>query len=343
MSSGPCISVILPNFNHGKFVGAALRALLSQSPAPAEIIVIDDASTDDSIEVIRAIAATNPSIRVLENATNLGVIGSQKRGLEIATGDFIYLAAADDWVMPGFFALALRMLETYPHAGLFCGDTILVDGENGRLRGYRPAVKPFYRAGAANGEQTLALLRHSDNWILTGATVIRRQALDSAGGLDESCDTFADGFAVRKIALMRGFCYAPRLVAGWRIFSDSASRQTAFDSIRAAHMLHTIPEKIASDPVFPPWYARAFRSRWRFAVSRLAVEATPINYAVLDAMAVESSLDARVLKRIRALLARAAWLERQVTLAWLALRLRPYPLSRLIASRLSRWRGVAGA
>ena len=107
--------------------------------------------------------------------------------------------------------------------------------------------------------------------------------------------------------------------------------------------MHTIPEKIASDPVFPPWYARAFRGRWRFAVSRLAVEATPINYQVLDAMAAESSLDARVLKRIRALLARTAWLERHVTLAWLAVRLRPYPLSRLLASHLSRWRGVAAA
>src|SRR5262245_42051285 len=103
MNGGPSISVILPNFNHGKFVGAALRALLSQSRAPAEIIFIDDASTDDSLSVIREIAATNPCIRVIENATNLGVVRSQQRGLEIATGDFIYLAAADDWVMPGFF------------------------------------------------------------------------------------------------------------------------------------------------------------------------------------------------------------------------------------------------
>src|SRR4029450_4658824 len=71
------------------------------------------------------------------------------RGIALASGDYVSFPAADDWVMPGFFALALEMLDRYPQAGLFCGDTILVEGESDRCRGYRPVVKPFYRAGAA--------------------------------------------------------------------------------------------------------------------------------------------------------------------------------------------------
>jgi glycosyltransferase involved in cell wall biosynthesis len=334
----PRISVILPNFNHEKFVGAALRALLSQSPAPAEIIVIDDASTDDSLTVIRAIAATSPSVRVVENATNLGTIRSQQRGLALASGDYVYFAAADDWVMPGFFALALEMLDRYPQAGLFCGDTILVEGESDRCRGYRPVVKPFYRAGAAQAQEARAMLRRFDNWMLTGSTILRREAIDRAGGLDETCDTFADGFLLRKIALADGFCYAPRLVAAWRIFAGGASRRTALDLVKATAILRAIPAKIASDPAFPPWYARLFCRRWRFAVARLAAESRPINYRVLDAMAGGSSLDVGALRLIRALFAPVAALERTATLAWLALRLRPYPLSGLLATRLSRWR-----
>src|SRR5580704_11116787 len=97
MTSVPGISVVLPNFNHGAFVGEALRALLSQSLEPDEIIVVDDASTDNSRSVIEGITAKNPTVRLLVNPQNVGVIRALNRGLELASGCYIYLAAADDW------------------------------------------------------------------------------------------------------------------------------------------------------------------------------------------------------------------------------------------------------
>src|SRR5215472_17277837 len=100
MDNTPSISVVLPNFNHGRSVGMALQALLAQSTAPREIIVVDDASTDDGPAVVRQIAVAHPCIRLVVIATNQGVIRALKRGLEFASGDYIYLAAADDWTMP---------------------------------------------------------------------------------------------------------------------------------------------------------------------------------------------------------------------------------------------------
>jgi hypothetical protein len=276
----------------------------------------------------------------LLNPRNIGTIPTEKRGLELVSGRYVYLAAADDWVMPGFFALALRMLEMNPHTGLFCGDTVLVEGESGRRRGYRPVVRPFYRPRAAGPEEARRLLRRFDNWILTGGTILRRDALEAAGGLDESCGSFADGYLLRKIAVTRGFCYAPQLVAGWRIFSSSVSRQTALDVEKAREILCTIPAKVAGDAAFPPWYASLFRRRWQFAAARLAAQATPINDAVLDSMIVDSPFDMAALKLVRRALGWFPWLERIAILALLAVRVRPYPLSGLIGSALSRWWGV---
>jgi glycosyltransferase involved in cell wall biosynthesis len=68
------LSVVLPNYNHAKLIGRALEALLAQGRAADEIIVIDDGSTDDSVSVIDRFAAGAPSIRVLQNANNTGVI-----------------------------------------------------------------------------------------------------------------------------------------------------------------------------------------------------------------------------------------------------------------------------
>ncbi len=58
------LSVILPNFNHGALIARALSALLSQEPPPMEIIVIDDGSTDDSLTIIRQLAAESPMVRL---------------------------------------------------------------------------------------------------------------------------------------------------------------------------------------------------------------------------------------------------------------------------------------
>jgi glycosyltransferase involved in cell wall biosynthesis len=97
----PTLSVVLPNYNHAKFVGRALAALLGQEHAADEIIVIDDGSTDDSVAVIERIAAAAPTIRLLRNPSNIGVIPTLQRGLEAAHGTYIYFAASDDWVFPG--------------------------------------------------------------------------------------------------------------------------------------------------------------------------------------------------------------------------------------------------
>lgn len=331
------ISVVLPNLNHGMFLGRALEALLSQSVAPVEIIVIDDASTDDSLLIIKQIAARHPSIKLLENSRTLGVINSLKRGLELARGTCVYFAAADDWVIPGFFALAKRMLGQHSNAGLFCGDAVLIDGERNRICGHRPIVQPFYHADVATSEDASRLLRYMDNWMLTGSTIIRRDALIFAGGLDETLGSFADGYLLRKVALQRGFCYAPKIVAAWRIFSTSVSSRTSLDPAKAVEFLATIPPRIASDPVFPPWYAKTFSNRWKFSVARAATVASPPNYAMVDLILAGSKLDMKMLKVIRLSLVYSPAIERLAALTWLSIRLRPYPLWRLVATKLSRW------
>jgi hypothetical protein len=204
-------------------------------------------------------------------------------------------------------------------------------------------VRPFYRAGAADADGTRRMLRRLDNWILTGSTIFRRTAFEEAGGLDEANGSFADGYLARKIAVMRGFCYAPQVVATWRVFAGGVSRQTALNPASAVDVLERIPARLARDPAFPGWYGPLFRKRWRFAVSRLATESSPINYPLMDSVAKGSSLDMWALSTLRRTFAGLPALERLATLAWLSIRLRPYRLSSLILTKMSRLFGDAGA
>src|SRR5271170_6159645 len=157
MTTPATLSVVLPNYNHGKLIGRALRALLAQERAPDEIIVIDDGSTDDSLGVIRQFAAAAPAIKILVNPTNIGVIPTLERGLQAARGRYVYFAASDDWVLPGFFACALQRLEADPEIGLFCGEAMLLEAGADQPFAVRPAVRPAMRATRISAERVRQL------------------------------------------------------------------------------------------------------------------------------------------------------------------------------------------
>jgi glycosyltransferase involved in cell wall biosynthesis len=332
MSVAATLSVVLPNYNHAKLIGRALGALLAQERAPDEIIVIDDASTDDSVRVIEQFAANVPSINVLLNPHNVGVNPTLERGLRAARGKYVYFAAADDFVLPGFFELALRRLEADADVGLFCGEAVLVDGRDNRPFAVRPAVRPRMRAGRVDAERVRQLLRSTDNWILTGSTIFRRECVIWAGGLDDRLGSFADGLLGRKVALKFGFFFEPRVVATWVIFADSHSRRTALDLRQTKYFLDAVPALIAADSGFPEWYPDVFRDRWRFATCRLGLQANPIDRDLILAMGARSAGERAELEKIMALPGKLA---RLVILARLWYRLRPMTLTALLRTTLA--------
>jgi glycosyltransferase involved in cell wall biosynthesis len=324
----------LPNYNHGHCIARALRALVEQDHPPNEIIVVDDASTDGSLANIRQFGPSTVPIRLLINERNVGVASSLQRGLQASEARYVYFAAADDWVLPAFFSLALKMLAEHPYAGLFCADAILLDAETNDFYGYRPAVRPLYRPGGMTREQTAHLLRTTDNWILTGSTVFVRDAVLTEGGFDASLGSFTDGFLARKVALSRGFCYAPTVVAAWCVSKDSVSRKTAIDADKARSILEAVPKRIASDPAFPAWYAEKFERRWRFATLRLALEDAVPDRAFLEQMGVRSAADRVALGALSGLPGRRV--RQLIALGWFWLRWRPYRLRDLLGTALSR-------
>lgn len=328
------LSVVLPTYNHALYLPRALDALLAQDFTPAEIIVVNDASTDETADIVSRYQARSSIIRSIVHERNRGVIAALNSGLAQASGELIYFGAADDHVLPEFFSRAVRMLAAHPTAGLFCGDAVLVDGESGRLYGLRPAARPLYHPGALSAEQTRHLLARIDNWVVTSSAVFRRDAIEQAGGLDAALGSFADGYMARKIMLQRGFCYSPEICARWSVFRTSLSRERALQPATAAESLEMLPSHMASDPVFPSWYAEKFRRRWRFATARLALDASPIDRELLLRMGATSRLDRTVLGLLAGLPIRP--LARLLILGWLWFRLRPYALTSLLGTQISR-------
>lgn len=109
------ISAVIPNYNHAEFLEQRLESVLRQTLRPDEVIVLDDASTDTSREVIERYRASHPNlIRVIYNETNSGSVFAQwRKGVEAATGDLVWLCESDDFAEIDFLeSLAPEFADT---------------------------------------------------------------------------------------------------------------------------------------------------------------------------------------------------------------------------------------
>jgi glycosyltransferase involved in cell wall biosynthesis len=97
------VSVIVPNYRHARFLEDRLRSIFDQTYRPHEIFFLDDASPDDSVDVARRLAAAAPvPMRILVNEQNAGTFRQWIKGLELVTGDLVWIAEADDAAHPEF-------------------------------------------------------------------------------------------------------------------------------------------------------------------------------------------------------------------------------------------------
>jgi glycosyltransferase involved in cell wall biosynthesis len=333
-STDRLLTVVLPNFNHGRYLTRAMAAILGQSRPPDELIVIDDASTDNSRDVILSHQARYPALIALFNERNVGALRTLQRGLEAARSRYIYFAAADDEILPGFFENALAALETAPSLGLFCGETVLVDGDSNRCIGFRPIVRPSRKPGPILPSHVAALLARADNFIHTGSTVFKTRSALAKGGFAIETGSFSDGLLARQIALTEGMWFAPTLVSRWFVHSSGFSRSTALDQERAVEALTSVPRWIGANPDFPPWYPCFFQRRWRFASARLALETVPLDRKLIAAMIPDTRVNQWILKLLDPLLDHR--LGRAALLAWLTFYLKPFQLRAVVLTAIDR-------
>lgn len=174
----PLVSVVLPVYNGEKYLRESLDSLLNQTYTRVEIIVIDDASTDDSAYIISSYGECVQSHR---NQENLGIYGSMNAGILLATGEYIAIYHADDIYEPNIIELEVKFLDTYSEAGIvFCMD-IFVDEqgkEYDRLR-----LQPEVQGGRPLNYQTVlnALLLYRNRFIRCPSCMARSVVYNDVG------------------------------------------------------------------------------------------------------------------------------------------------------------------
>ncbi|MBC8232330.1 glycosyltransferase [bacterium] len=267
MSQQPTLSVVFPNYNHARFLPESLGAILAQSYRPAEIIIIDDASKDNSVEVIEGFACQEPRLRLIRNKRNMGVEYNINRLIEMASGDYIFLSAADDKVLPGFFEKSMKLLAQYPQAGL-CSAVVRLIGENGEDRGIRAMPVISNKPCFFSPEEVRHRLCKYGRWITISSMIMRRDAVIQEGGQHLELGSFADTFLALLVSLRHGACFIPEPLGCWRQMDSGHGSELASDweGLSEVGMLASRLMRNEYRDLFPTDYVDRFERHWMYMV-----------------------------------------------------------------------------
>lgn len=192
----PKVSVIIPTHNRAEFLRAAIRSVLGQTFQDFEIIVIDDASRDQTSEIVHSFA--DERIKYIYNQVNKGEGGSRNIGLMHASGDLIALLDDDDEWLPEKLELQVSLLENSPSkTGVVYTGHHRIDRTTGKQR---DQLNPTKRG------DILADLC-AENWLVPSSLLLRKECFRKAGWFEEGVSFGADYDVWLRIAKDFDFDY----------------------------------------------------------------------------------------------------------------------------------------
>lgn len=141
---GPLISVVIPCYNAARFIEGTLRSVLAQTHRELEVIVVDDASTDDSAALVERVAGSDPRVKLLRRTRNAGTPGAPRNeGVAAARGEWIAFLDADDLWHPRKLELQLRALRE--HGAQMCSTSMVDFRDEAEIRQTEVTNPPVQR------------------------------------------------------------------------------------------------------------------------------------------------------------------------------------------------------
>lgn len=190
------VSVVIVNYKTRELLARCLRSLAAEAPEVVDIIVVDNASSDGSVEMLRD---DFPHVRRIASRTNVGFGKAVNWGLANARADLILILNPDVEVKPGSLRTLVAELEQHPRVALIAPKLTFPDGslQHSCMRWQTPvdiAARRTMLGRTSLGRQRLARFEMHDfdhasardvDWVIGGCMLVRRSAIDEVGGMDE--------------------------------------------------------------------------------------------------------------------------------------------------------------
>jgi glycosyltransferase involved in cell wall biosynthesis len=261
----PRVSFVVPTHNYSRFVGQAIDSLLSQTFGQLEVIVIDDASTDDTARVLERYR-TDPRVRLIRHAKNHGHIRTYNEGLALARGEVVGLLSADDLCLhPEAVARQMALFDADADLGFVYTAMALIDESSGVLSVRMPWPEDRVRDGL---DEFSDLIFH--NYVPASGPLVRKSCHETLGYYDERLPHAGDWELWLRLSTRYRVGYVAEPLYGYRLHGVNMHHQDVGSSQACAENVLTINTAIAALPDRAP---SELRRRCRAAQRHVGIRA----------------------------------------------------------------------
>jgi GT2 family glycosyltransferase len=237
------VDVIIPCYNYGRFLDQCVNSVLGQQRIDVRVLVIDDASADNTTEVAEALAHKDQRVNVLRHRMNKGHITTYNEGIEWARADYMLLLSADDYLLPGALERATALMNGHPEVGFTFGNVIELDNSGKE----RPAKSPIESADDTDkrvlkGPEFIEL-SGTDNLVTTCAAVVRTDLQKRLGGYRHELPHTGDMEMWLRFAAQGSVGFIPTCQGVYR--RHSANMSTAYYFLADGRQIHTKGGRLA--------------------------------------------------------------------------------------------------
>ena len=206
----PKVSIVIPNYNHARFLERRIQSVLNQTYQDFEVIYLDDCSNDNSRDIIEKYKNNEKVSKVIINSENSGSTFKQwNKGIKQAKGEYVWLAESDDYADNRFLEFMVPILEENPNVGIVKCRSYVVDQDNNILdileENYpRDWSKSFILNGK---EECLLNIKHGISIANASATLIRKSVYEAIGCADTSFKMAGDWMTWCRMLDKSDFAY----------------------------------------------------------------------------------------------------------------------------------------
>lgn len=186
MQDAPLVTVICSCYNHQKFVGESIQSVLNQTYKNIQLIVIDDNSTDNSVEEIEKLLVQNPDIIFMKNEVNLGLTKSVTNAMNYAKGDYFIDLAADDILLPNCIEIQLKTHKNsaYKNLAIVYGNAELITEEGNHSSYYFEVNENLKTKNKRPSGDIYNNVISLETTICSVSAMYRKNIFDKLGGYD---------------------------------------------------------------------------------------------------------------------------------------------------------------
>jgi glycosyltransferase involved in cell wall biosynthesis len=227
----PKVSIVLPNYNYARYLDERIQSLLNQTYSDFELIILDDASTDNSVEVIEKYT-DDPRVKTKFYSENSGL--PYKRwndGADLAEGEYLLIAGADDSCHPTLLEKLVEQLDAYPFVGLAFSQSWGIDGEGNRTHSWKQHtdeldVNRWAKDFVDKGINELEYLVNKNTLPNASAVLLRRKNFVDAGKFDVSLRLTADWMLWAKMLMISDIAFVAEPLNYFRSHSNTVRKNS---------------------------------------------------------------------------------------------------------------------